>query len=636
MRSGITFISAGAGSGKTHRLTEILHTKLASGEVRPSGVIATTFTVKAAAELRERTRAYLMGRGEFELATAMDQARIGTVNSVCGELLLRFAFEAGLPTEQQVLGEAQGHALLAQAIDGVSDGPQLQALTALAERLGIDRWQDDLKRLVDQVRANDIAPSLLAGMADANADDLIRYFPKAASEDLDQALIRAIDEALPILDRAIATKPQKNTNEYLQLCREVRAKLTTRRTVWSEWAKLAKASPGARLRSAVEQVTIIAARHDEHPGLHADVRSYLKCLFALCAAALTEYAERKRELGLIDFVDQEHLLLEVLDHSEVRATLQDELDLLLVDEFQDTSPIQLAVFLKLAGLAREVYWVGDVKQAIYGFRGSDTALMQAVLESLTPMGGRKQILASSHRSRPPLVALVNAAFGEAFAPLLQRDEVELKAERTEPGTGPAFANWLLGGRNIDEQIAALGLGIRRLLESGYKVVDKQTREIRQARHADIAVLARQNDRVMQIATRIGGAGNTDGHGATGPAEAAGSRFGDGLPAPAQRCGGHDRHRGDSVAGRVSGARGVAGGPVEFPAGGRQSARVEGSGAAGTSADATARRVAIGPSGAVAARGCGARHYALRPAAAGAAVESGRRDRASAPREPARR
>src|SRR5665213_4381003 len=107
MAGKIHFVSAGAGSGKTHRLTEILHERLASGEVRPSGVIATTFTKKAATELRERARAHLLNQGAYSLAHAMGQARIGTVNSVCGALLERFAFEAGLATEQQVLEEGQ-------------------------------------------------------------------------------------------------------------------------------------------------------------------------------------------------------------------------------------------------------------------------------------------------------------------------------------------------------------------------------------------------------------------------------------------------------------------------------------------------------------------------------------------------
>ena len=125
MSASITFVSAGAGSGKTYRLTEILYSRLSSGAVRPSGVIATTFTKKAAAELRERARSHLMAKGAFALAAALDYARIGTVNSVCGNLLVRFAFEAGLPTEQRVLSEPEAKLLLDQALGSVTHGPRL-------------------------------------------------------------------------------------------------------------------------------------------------------------------------------------------------------------------------------------------------------------------------------------------------------------------------------------------------------------------------------------------------------------------------------------------------------------------------------------------------------------------------------
>src|ERR1700719_1685903 len=99
MNASIRFISADAGSGKTYKLTEILHELLTTKKVTPSGVIATTFTKKAAAELRERVRGSLVEKGEHRLATEIGQARIGTVNSVCGGLLARFAFEAGLAPE---------------------------------------------------------------------------------------------------------------------------------------------------------------------------------------------------------------------------------------------------------------------------------------------------------------------------------------------------------------------------------------------------------------------------------------------------------------------------------------------------------------------------------------------------------
>ena len=98
---------------------------------------------------------------------------------------------------------------------------------------------------------------------------------------------------------------------------------------------------------------------------------------------------------MIDFTDQEHLLYDALENPVVESVLRDELDLLMVDEFQDTSPMQLALFLRLAKLAKQVIWVGDVKQAIYGFRGSDPELMQAILKHLKNNGGKTEVLETS-------------------------------------------------------------------------------------------------------------------------------------------------------------------------------------------------------------------------------------------------
>jgi ATP-dependent helicase/nuclease subunit A len=117
MSETLRFISAGAGSGKTYRLTALLYDMLIDGRVRPSGILATTFTNKAAAELRERVRSHLIKKGRYALATAIGQARIGTVNSVCGNLLARFAFEAGMPIEQRVLDESRAAQILNEAID---------------------------------------------------------------------------------------------------------------------------------------------------------------------------------------------------------------------------------------------------------------------------------------------------------------------------------------------------------------------------------------------------------------------------------------------------------------------------------------------------------------------------------------
>lgn len=499
----LTFISAGAGSGKTYTLTQTLGALLNSNVVRPAGVIATTFTKKAATELRERVRQYLLEEGEFAQANAMGQARIGTVNSVCGSLLQRFAFEAGMPVQQQVIEEGQTAQLIREAIDAATGSEEVAELSRLAARLGIEDWTKEIERLVSQARANDIDHAQLAGFAQQNADDLLAYFPKPTQRPLTSDLINEINRALPPFRQAAANSTTDKTSKALAYVEQFFTKLKGGYLPWSEWIKFGKdAIPEKKLIPLVEPMLLIAQDYASHPQLHADLRDYLVRMFQVCANALAHYRERKLGLGVVDFTDQEHLLLKLLDSPEVADVLRDELDLLLVDEFQDTSPIQLALFLKLSQLAKQTYWVGDIKQAIYGFRGSDTALMQAILGALPQLGGSTRILNQSWRSRPALVHLVNAVFTQTFADTLPPEEIALTPQRSESLATPAFANWRLAGKNASEIAAAFASGVQKLLRCNLQIPDKSSGQPRLLEARDIAILCYSHDEIKVVASKL--------------------------------------------------------------------------------------------------------------------------------------
>ena len=503
----IVFYSAGAGSGKTYKLTELLHFGLTSGGVRPSGVIATTFTKKAAAELRERVREHLLQQGDFARANSMGQARIGTVNSVCGQLLSRFAFEAGMPVDQLVLEEGQAATLLDKAVDSVLDNTTLRELLGLVRRLGLeDSWKSALQTLVNQIRSNDIELSKVAGFAKLNSDDLLSYFPQPLTENLTVELQTAISRALPNVESVALSGGKKNTQKYLELIKEFSRKLNDGTVAWGEWVKLGKEKPEAGLVPTIEPIADLAKRVAEHPLLQKDLSRYLELMFGLAAQALVIYGQLKQEIGALDFADQEHKLLALLDHPEVAAVLSEEIDLLMVDEFQDTSPIQLALFLKLTRFAKKVYWVGDIKQAIYGFRGSDTELMQQILEALPELDGIKDVLPNSWRSRSELVHLVNEVFSGAFANTLTLNEVVLEPKRIESLPGAAVQNWVLQGKNRGEEDSALAAGVYELIESSWQVFDKTSKKLRSARYGDIAILSRSNEGVKSIAAALSAQG----------------------------------------------------------------------------------------------------------------------------------
>src|SRR5690606_10300860 len=135
------------------------------------------------------------------------------------------------------------------------------------------------------------------------------------------------------------------------------------------------------------------------------------------------------------------------------------------DEFQDTNPMQLAIFMKLAALADKVIFVGDVKQAIYGFRGCDPELVRDTLEALVARGSASDVLEYSWRSRHSLVEYVNSVFTSAFTEELEARQVVLKAQRRDEVDEPAVLKWTLTARNAREQAAQIAGGIADLVRS---------------------------------------------------------------------------------------------------------------------------------------------------------------------------
>ncbi len=101
-------------------------------------MIGTTFTVKAAGELKDRVRERLIGSGRTQLAEQMSQALVGTVHSVCERLLKRFAFELGLSTELNVLG-LEDHRLFHQALDEVVALDDVRTMNVLEARLSAEK-----------------------------------------------------------------------------------------------------------------------------------------------------------------------------------------------------------------------------------------------------------------------------------------------------------------------------------------------------------------------------------------------------------------------------------------------------------------------------------------------------------------
>ena len=457
MKENIKIVTAGAGSGKTYRLaTEVLQA-IQQKKVRPEGILLTTFTRKAAAELEERVRVRLLEQGAWEEAQRIRQAWIGTIDSVCLRIIQEYAFEAGQSPEIAVFGAGEDLIEFNRALsDSVTD-EELEQLDSLSQSLSIQDWYDRnrdwrsiVKDVADAARANRIAAEKLAEFAEKSIEGYLPLLQKPITSDakLDKELFDKLNSACTAIENNLSNglDATKKTQECLQTLRRLRGRLTSSNGLsWADWASLAKLDAGAKSASAMAGLNAAAARHGEHPRLQDEIRTFTKLIFEIASASLGCYQERKRLAGLLDFIDLEELCLTLLDLDPVRDSMKERLDLVLVDEFQDTSPIQLELFLKLASLAKNSIWVGDQKQSIFEFRGADPLLMQSVLDAIKS----SDRLPKSFRSRPPLVQFVNKTFASVLPKQSITEDIKLEADRREILRTPALESWLLRTKSID-------------------------------------------------------------------------------------------------------------------------------------------------------------------------------------------
>jgi ATP-dependent helicase/nuclease subunit A len=515
----INTVVASAGAGKTTRIVGDIAREV---EIRqPEEIVATTFTVKAADELIERSRANLFKSGKTEQAARLLGARFGTVNSICGQIVGEHAIDLGRSPRAEVIPEDGVARLFAIAADTAIEthAPQLNAL---AEAMGLfepkragdaerSDWRTTVRRLIELARANGLDARSLSRSADRSVETFLALLPPpfvGRPEDLDDALNDAVAGALGCLPPELSRTGQPSI-EHLRRARA--ASQRHERLSWPDWARLSKVAcakkDGQTLADGLETVCRAASRHPEHPRLRSDCEGFIRAIFTCAAQALDAYQAYKSERGLMDFIDQEALALKVLRDPAMAERLGERIGRVFVDEFQDSSPLQIAIFTAMAELVDASTWVGDPKQAIYGFRNADSALTQAAFEGVAATATEPQeVLATSYRSRKGIIDFVNSAFGPAFTAmgLPTADHAFSGTARTEDGFAHApFAVWWLDGK-VDLQYSALAAGIRDAIADGadWMIFDKEAKANRPLRAGDVAVLCRSHADILRVATAL--------------------------------------------------------------------------------------------------------------------------------------
>jgi ATP-dependent helicase/nuclease subunit A len=445
-------VEAAAGAGKTTALVGRIAGALAAGAASLDRIVAVTFTDKAAGELKLRLRGEIerarraaddaAARGRLDDALRkLEEARIGTIHSFCADLLRDYPVAAGVDPEFAVAGDDEAEEMIEQAFErwferalaapgeglrrilrrrdpGDRDGPRPALLAAARDLI---EWRDFDCDWADEPFERDSA-------IDGLVAEIAELGELARAGDPQDWLARALDQiARPIAE---ATRLERvRPRDYDALEHALTALLGGADGRW-RWRGGGEFFGEIRRAPILERRDALRARLAEfRDRAGANLAPLLRReLWPVVA----EYQEIKRREGRLDFLD---LLLTARDlirrDAAVRGELQRRFTHILVDEFQDTDPLQAEILMLLAAddpavddwraarpAAGKLFLVGDPKQSIYRFRRADVALYETIKRRLIAAGAEIEYLTVSFRAtpEPELQGMINSAFADAFAP----------------------------------------------------------------------------------------------------------------------------------------------------------------------------------------------------------------------------
>ena len=429
------FVEAAAGTGKTTTLVARIVAIVASGRARLSEIVAITFTEKAAGELKQRLREQLeKNLPATKLAEALrdlERAQITTIHAFCAAILRERPVEARVDPQFAVADDLQRQLVLDAAWAEWLEGELTKNPGALRQALLREVRMEQIKELatllVDNrsrlatlpwpvpqpvaVRAvyrelTAALPALATGLKHSSARSENFYQRAQAVLDVVPQLEQASDErTVAVLTALELTEPRRqadfdspeNFREFKKTIKELKAILTGFAT---------------------------STQHN-----------FLVELAGWLQGFVAHFQQFKHRQALLDFDDLLEKARDLLrSDAAVRRQFQQRYRFLLVDEFQDTDPVQSEIVVSLGGdVPGKLFVVGDPKQSIYGFRRADIEMYAGTRDKLAEAGATLQFR-QNFRSQATIITWVNEVFAKIFRPTgFQPDYIQLEASHPPAG-----------------------------------------------------------------------------------------------------------------------------------------------------------------------------------------------------------
>ena len=466
-------VSASAGSGKTFVMAERILDQLARG-VEISQLFISTFTVKAATELKERLEKKIsqqiqetddvdlkqhLGRQLADLPNAA----IGTMDSFTQKFLGKHGYLIDIAPNFRILQNESEQLLLKnevfhQVFEEHYQGENKENFSRLVKNFA-GRGKDErglrqqVYKIYDFLQSTSspqkwVKESFLKGFEEAdfviekdklteqikqalwNLESFFRYhldndakeFPKAAYLEAVQQVLDEIDSLnqesdsqayQAVLARVVAISKEKNGRALANSSRK--ADLKPLADAYNDERK----AQFAKLGQLADQITIL----DYQERYHEDTWELAKTFQTFMSDFVEAYRERKRQENAFEFADISHYTIEILENfPQVRETYQERFHEVMVDEYQDTNHIQERM-LELLSNGHNRFMVGDIKQSIYRFRQADPQIFNEKFHRYVqnPQEGKLILLKENFRSSSEVLSATN----DVFARLMDQEVGEI-------------------------------------------------------------------------------------------------------------------------------------------------------------------------------------------------------------------
>jgi ATP-dependent helicase/nuclease subunit A len=511
-------VEAAAGTGKTKSLVDRMINLVATGTTPVENLAAITFTVKAAAELRER---FQEGLEKTAPGASPDRAFIGTTHAFCARLLRERPVEAGLDPEFEELDEVRAGMLTEEFWQRyierlVATGDE--RLARLRESgLRLRDLRSGFRRLIDYPDVEIVYREIERPDLQPIAREVSRMLDAIEPDLPDPGDGHEQDDFEVMARKLLSMRATRDLTEPLDLFDFLdEANHRSRKPVQRRWPDKKRAKAIGESWTSFVDLTLRPAlvRWREHTHGVA---------FSILEPAVREYESERRRAGTLTFQDLLVCARDLLrDHPHVRRYFQKRFWNLLVDEFQDTDPVQAEVMFYLTGQdVGEKDWrrlqprpgslfiVGDPKQSIYRFRRADITTYSQVREQIARSGGRVLPLASNFRSGKNICDWVNEFIGRKFAgaDVAEGKQAEYVALSPTRKIGPNSGVYLLetpAGDSYDETACAeaenVAAWIRTAVETGMKIEEKDVE--RPVTWADFLLVTRNRRRLALYAAEL--------------------------------------------------------------------------------------------------------------------------------------